>query len=108
MVAFVKLGWRPPPLTDSQAQRLLDDIGMANRWGATLVLTDTERKVLTRIAHGNTELEVAREFGKSRETVKNQTDSARRRLGARTTTNAVAIAIDEGIIHSASGWREAA
>lgn len=111
VVALLRKGWRPPPLTDAQADRLLYDMESINTGRAgrrTLELSEQEKMVLTLIAHGKSEPRVADELGRSAETVAKHTAHARDKLGARNTVNAVAIAVDQGIIHSASGWREAA
>lgn len=61
-------------------------------------LTARERAILRRLALGDTLVEAAARFGKSHETVKAQAKAARARLGARTTTQAVAIAISLDLI----------
>lgn len=104
---LLRRGWSPPPMSTDQADRLLEDIARIGR-NQSLLLTDRERVVLARAAYGDTVAEIAVRFGRSPETVKRQQTSIRDKLGARSTANAVAIALDQGIIHSASGWREAA
>jgi DNA-binding CsgD family transcriptional regulator len=61
-------------------------------------LTDTEARVLRRIAMGDTQVEVAQRLGKSLETVRKQTKMARARLRARTNAHAVAIAVSLELI----------
>jgi DNA-binding CsgD family transcriptional regulator len=61
-------------------------------------LTDSEAQVLRRIAMGDSQVEVARHFGKSLETVRKQTKMARARLRARTNAQAVAIAVSLDLI----------
>jgi DNA-binding CsgD family transcriptional regulator len=61
-------------------------------------LTDAEAQVLRGIAMGDTQVEVARTLGKSRETVRKQTKMARARLRARTNAHAVAIAVSLDLI----------
>lgn len=61
-------------------------------------LTPRERDVLRRLAMGDTMPEIAQRFGKSHETIKSQAKMARARLGARTSTHAVAIAISLDLI----------
>ena len=65
---------------------------------ADTALTDSEAQVLRRIAMGDTQVEVARRFGKSLETVRKQTKMARARLRARTNAHAVAIALSLDLI----------
>ena len=106
---FVKLGWRPPPLTDRQALRLIEDIQLVDSWArATNDLSPSQLRTLERAAYGDTVHQIASELAWAHDTVKTTHAHARQKLGARNITNAVAIAIDQGIIHSASGWREAA
>ena len=61
-------------------------------------LTETERRVLRRLAMGDTQLEVAAHEGKSLETVRKQTKVIRARLGAKTNAHAVAIAVSLDLI----------
>ena len=61
-------------------------------------LTDSETRVLRRIAMGDTQVEAARRLGKSLETVRKQTKMARARLQARTNAHAVAIAVSLDLI----------
>lgn len=97
MVKLVQAGWRPPPLTDEQAQRLLDDMEHAQR-NSTLALAEKEIRTLRLLADGRTLDEAAAEAGLSRETIKTQSSSCVAKLGARNITHAVAIAIREGVI----------
>lgn len=99
MVAdLVRQGWRPPPLTDDQAERLLDDIyavGEGHGHRRTLDLTPLERDVLYRFAEGATTQEIADTTKRDFETVKTYLARARAKLGARNTVHAVAIAISQ-------------
>jgi DNA-binding CsgD family transcriptional regulator len=61
-------------------------------------LTEKELAVLRRLAMGDTQVEAAERLGKSLETVRKQTKLARARLGARTNTHAVAIAVSLDLI----------
>ena len=61
-------------------------------------LTPPEREVLTMLAHGATGTEVAAALVISPETVRSRTRSARKRLGARTRTQAIALAVHRGEI----------
>lgn len=61
-------------------------------------LTPMERKVLKRIAMGDTQAEAGKVLGISYETVRKHAKSARARLRARTNAQAVAIAISLDLI----------
>jgi DNA-binding CsgD family transcriptional regulator len=61
-------------------------------------LTESEALVLRWIAMGDTQVEVARRLGKSRETVREQSKLARARLRAKTNAHAVAIAVSLDLI----------
>jgi DNA-binding CsgD family transcriptional regulator len=61
-------------------------------------LLPAERTVLTLVARGLGQIEIAETLGRSTETVKTQVRQARRRLGARTTAHAVALAIVSGAL----------
>lgn len=95
MVKLVQAGWRPPPLTDAQAQRLLDDMELAD---GTLRLTEPERDALVCAAEGLTGSEAAKRMGVSIDTGRDRLYRARLRLGARNTAHAVALALREGLI----------
>lgn len=59
-------------------------------------LSDRERQVLALLAAGDNNGEVADTLGISSETVRNHTRNARRKLGARSRSHAIAIAITVG------------
>lgn len=61
-------------------------------------LTPKETMVLELYSTGMHYTDVADELGCSRETIKAHLRAARRKLGARTTTQAVAMSIREGVI----------
>lgn len=61
-------------------------------------LTPAEKRVLTAMAAGQTTVEHGESIWRSRHTIRDQVKSARRKLGARNTTHAVAIAIRAGLI----------
>ncbi len=61
-------------------------------------LTSTEKHVLKLYAHGYTQKQVGEKRHSSYETVRKQTRMIRARLGAKTTAEAVAIAISLDII----------
>lgn len=62
------------------------------------MLTPRQIDCLTRIAAGETTVEIARVLGLSRHTVDHYVGAACNRLGARSRAQAVAIAIGKGII----------
>ena len=62
------------------------------------VLTSSEILVLGELARGRRPAQIATITRKSIETIRNQTASARARLGAKTTTQAVAIAVRLGFV----------
>ena len=74
----------------------------------TLALTERELVVLERLAYGDSSPQIAPYIGRAEETVRSYRSSIINKLGARNTVNAVAIAIDEGLIESETGWRQAA
>lgn len=61
-------------------------------------LTALERDVLRLLARGCTQLEVAKRRGTSIETVRKQTKMIRARLDAKTTAEAVAVAVSLDLI----------
>lgn len=61
-------------------------------------LTPRETEVLRMIAQGYTGTQIARATYRSNETIKRQLFLARQKLGARTTTHAVALAISFDMI----------
>lgn len=62
-------------------------------------LTAREQEVLRHVAGGLANKEIAREIGRSTETVKAHLESIFQKLGARDRTHAVTIALRRGIIH---------
>jgi DNA-binding NarL/FixJ family response regulator len=66
--------------------------------GPAIVLTATQTDVLRRVARGESNKAVARELGVSVSTVKTHLRAVFERLGARSRTQAVARARDEGIL----------
>lgn len=62
-----------------------------------VALTKVERRTLRLVANGSTYEEVAALEGVSRETVKTRLQAARKKLGARSTTHAVALAQRAGL-----------
>lgn len=61
-------------------------------------LTVRHIEILELLAQGKTQQAIATQFGTSRSTVSNQTDSIRARLGVHTMTEAVAVALRKGYI----------
>lgn len=66
--------------------------------GMTQTLTPAEKRVLTALAAGGTMEKYANESWRSKHTIRDQVKSARAKLGARTSTHAVALAIRSGQI----------
>ena len=62
------------------------------------VLTEREHEVLTMLAHGATGAEIAEALVISSETVRSRTHRVREKLGAKTRTHAVALAVHSGEI----------
>lgn len=62
------------------------------------LLSDRENLILTRCAEGFTQEEIAREIKVSRETIKKSLEHVRRVLGAKNATQAVSIALSQGLI----------
>ena len=93
---LIAAGWNPPVPTDTQADRILDDIYQVagdGRHGLGLGLTAREAQILTLTAEGNTAPEIARVLGRSTETVRKAQKKLRAKLGARTNAHAVAISL---------------
>lgn len=67
----------------------------------TQVLTPREREVMTMLALGDTGAEIAAKLFISPETVRIHVRNARRRLGARTKAQAIALALRDGEIELA-------
>ena len=97
VVQLVKRGWRPPPLTTEQAQRLLDDMEFTHG-SSTLDLSAAELDSLELAANGLTMAQSAARLKITPDTHKERLDRARERLGARNTTHAVALAVHDGLI----------
>jgi len=105
--ALIRAGWNPPTPDERIVAAIGEDIRAVNAkrhlWGnrdmtPTLELSGGEERALRLAAMGLTAPEAARLAGVGRETLKAQLKAARRKLGASTTTEAVAIAIREGFI----------
>jgi DNA-binding CsgD family transcriptional regulator len=91
----LRLGWKPPPLTDTQAERLTQDIADVH---GKLGLSPGECLVLQHAANGLTVNATAAVLQVTRQTVMSATRNARAKLGAANTTHAVAIALRAGAI----------
>jgi DNA-binding CsgD family transcriptional regulator len=94
---LISQGWSPPPPGDDVLDRILHDIERLPD-NATPDLADSELSVLRLAAEGHTTQETASRLGIGFETVKAELAKARRRLGARNTAHAVAIAARRGLI----------
>ena len=103
IAALVRAGWRPPPLTEAQTDRLLEDIAARTERAETLGLTDRELQALQLAARGLTQHQIADEVSRSSETVKDTIAIAIRKLAADNITHAVAMAIGEGLIEAPDG-----
>ena len=114
---FIKCGWNPPPPDDEIADAILDDmIRMGYDVSHPVYDLDSGELVETRLktrslelsgqdvralrlaAEGMTYGEAAKKAGIGVETIRKQMKIARRKLGARNTAHAVAIAIRKGVI----------
>jgi Response regulator containing a CheY-like receiver domain and an HTH DNA-binding domain len=104
VTTLIRLGWSPPPPNSEQAQRIIDDIALmgSDRRGLqqprcdSLNLTDNELVVLSLLAEGHTRESVAERMHYSTATVNDYVKAVLRKLGARNTTHAVAIAYRAG------------
>ena len=71
---------------------------MRSRLDPTLVLTDRRVDILRRLAAGRTPREIAKDLGKSVETVYDHLEVIRRRLGAHSNPESVRIGIRHGFV----------
>lgn len=94
---FLRAGWRPPPLTDSAAERLLDDITRVNPL-AKLGLSPLQGAILQRLANGQTYAEIERALGISHEALRTRQRELFARLGARNGPHAVAEGFRLGLL----------
>lgn len=97
VAALLRAGWRPPPLTDEAADRLVGDIARV-RTEASLGLSPTEERVVALMADGFTYREICKVLGCSHDTLRTRQKNAFRRLGARNAPHAVAIAFRRGML----------
>ena len=95
--ALIEMGWRPPVPKTEQTQALLDDMRTMNPLN-TLELAPREIQHLRLAATGISEAVMAEALGLSPLTIQSRGKKLRRKLGAKNTTEAVAIAIREGVI----------
>ena len=104
---LIRAGWNPPRPDDRIVEAISLDIARVTRerglWGnkpttPTLQLSGGEERALRLMAEGLTTPQAAKRAGVGMETVKAQLAAARAKLGARTTTQAVAMAIRHGMI----------
>ena len=89
--------WPVPDLRDDALFRLLRRVIAASD-GASAELSDEERAYLVAASHGLTYSETGEVLGRSDETVQSELKHARRKLAAKNTTHAVAIALRRGLI----------
>jgi DNA-binding CsgD family transcriptional regulator len=105
--AFIRAGWNPPRPSTRIMHHILEDMiegrDPVHRDTAidkaTLDLSPQQRTVLTLTAMGVTGPDAAEALGISHETVRWNLKKTRARLGARTTAQAVAMALRKGIIN---------
>jgi len=69
-------------------------------FGARVSLTARELEVLSMIARGLRNRDIANEIGRTEETVKMHVKSVLAKLGVADRTEAVAVALERGIIHT--------
>lgn len=95
--SLIHMGWSPPPPSSEQTQRIIDDIVSFSSDGRHRIdLTEKETTVLSLLAEGHTRDSVAEQMHYSPETVKLYVKKILRKLGARNTAHAVAIAYRAG------------
>lgn len=107
---LIRMGWSPAKPNSEQAQRIVDDIihvkpyadgAYAQRHIVAhegMSLTPAELRVLAFAAQGWREKQTAAALHLNIETVKSYSKQARRKLGARNTAHAVAIAYRAGLL----------
>lgn len=95
---LIEQGWSPPPPTDAVALRMIEDLVLAGQYGQTNDLTPREVGLLQLLADGHTSETCATRLGLSVETVKERVKMIRRKLGAKNTPHAVAIAFRSGVL----------
>lgn len=88
--------------TASRGERVIPNVVAAHlaEFGARVSLTARELEVLTLIAKGLRNREIATEIGRTEETVKMHVKSVLAKLGVADRTEAVAVALERGIIHA--------
>jgi DNA-binding NarL/FixJ family response regulator len=95
--AFLRAGWRPPPIHDRGLERLLDDVGRVHH-AAKLELSPLQLQILQGIAAGKRYSEIAADLDMNFETVRERQKQTFARLGARNGPHAVAIGFRAGIL----------
>lgn len=106
VMAMIRLGWQPPIPDDRIAARMLDDMGLSGyRMGekhlttnATIDLSPYQVEVLAALAEGKSQPQIAEERAVSLDTIATYVKVIRSKLGAKSTTHAVAVAIRRGLI----------
>lgn len=88
--------------TAARGERVIPNVVAAHlaEFGARVSLTARELEVLTLIAKGLRNREIATEIGRTEETVKMHVKSVLAKLGVADRTEAVAVALERGIIHA--------
>jgi DNA-binding NarL/FixJ family response regulator len=101
---LIKRGWRPPEkveIDNEKAMRIIEDILRFNegmRHISSLELSNREHLILTYVAEGLTEPEIAKQLHVSHESVHSMMRAVRRKLGVRSSAHAVAEGFRKGIL----------
>ena len=99
MHQLILRGWRPPKqMPPKGLGTLVESIEDIEKWDRTLKLTAHELRVLQLMSDGYTAQQIADILQVGLETSKSATKAVRRKLGARNTPHAIAMAMREGII----------
>lgn len=96
---LIRVGWSPPKPNSDQAARIIDDICRVSgdgRHATSVTLTERELLVLSLLADGHTREGVADRMHYSVDTIKTCVQGILRKLGAKNTAHAVAIAYRAG------------
>ena len=91
-------GWNPPLPDERVMDRMAETFEHINRYTTSEAATPAELKVLQAAAQGYSTRTTAMILGLTMYTIADQRKAAIRRLGARNTTNAVAIAVRKELI----------
>ena len=92
-----------PSVTRRLLERFGDEHGSAGAAEAVARLTEREREILTLLASGLSNAELAQELVLSETTVKTHVSSVLRKLGVRDRVQAVIVAYDAGLVRPGTG-----